>query len=428
MGSDISGLYKLKPEERFRTIARASGIDEDKLKGFLPGSSAMELLDGMIENVVGTFEIPIGIATNFIINGREVLVPMAIEEPSVVAAASKAAKIARRTGGFTTSSTEPVMIGQVQVTSIDNIEEASEAIEKAKSELMAIANDRDPVLVKFGGGLKDIGIRKLKGDMGDMIVIHLLVDCRDAMGANAVNTMAEALAPELERLTGGRVVLRIISNLAVHRLSRAAAVFPKDELGGDEGVDLILWAQSLARVDPFRASTHNKGVMNGVSAVVRATGNDTRAVEAGVHSYAAHGGGYGPVTSYHRDDNGDLVGSIEIPTAVGLVGGATKVHPAARSAVELLGVKTARELGEILAAVGLAQNLAALRALSHEGIQKGHMKLHARNLALQAGAEPHEVEEVVARMIGEGSLTASSAEDILRRMRDSDRHPSRKYN
>jgi hydroxymethylglutaryl-CoA reductase len=273
------------------------------------------------------------------------------------------------------------------------------------------------MLVKFGGGCRDIKIRKLGGEMGPMIVLHLLVDCRDAMGANAVNTMAEAVAPEIERLTGGTVVLRIISNLAVHRLARARAVFPKEELGGQEGIDLILWALSLAKADPFRAATHNKGVMNGISAVVRATGNDTRAVEAGVHSYASYGRDYGPVTDYHLDENGDLVGKIEIPVPVGLIGGATKVHPAAKGAIKLIGIETASELGEVLAAVGLAQNLAALRALSQEGIQKGHMKLHARNLAIQAGAGIDEAEEVVIRMIGSGTVTASFALEVLEDIR-----------
>ncbi len=395
----------------------ATGLSEEDIKGLRKDSTSMDLLDGMIENVVGTFELPVGIATNFLINGKDVLVPMATEEPSVVAAASKAAKIARVKGGFRAKSSDPIMIGQVQLTSIHDPEKAVSSIKEAKDDLIELANSKDPMLVKFGGGCRDIEVRSLYGDMGPMVVCHLLVDCRDAMGANAVNTMAEAISPEIERLTGGRVVLRIISNLAIHRIAKASAVFSKEELGGEKGVELILWALSLADVDPFRATTHNKGVMNGISAVVRATGNDTRAVESGVHSYASYKGSYGPVTEYHKNDDGDLVGSIDVPVPIGLVGGATKVHPSAQAAVKVLGVRTSGELGEVLACVGLAQNLAALRALSQEGIQRGHMKLHARNLAMQAGATAEEIDKLVAAMISDGKVTASAAVDILGQMR-----------
>ncbi len=418
MNSDIPGLYKLSLKDRIDQIAKSSGLSSDDLEGFVRGSSNMSLLDGMIENVVGVFELPVGIATNFMINGIERLVPMAIEEPSVVAAASKAAKIARETGGFTCSTTDPVMIGQVQLVNVNEPDRAINVLEVAKGDLIDMANSKDPMLIRLGGGCRDIEIRRLDSEMGPMIILHLLVDCRDAMGANAVNTMAEAVAPEVERLTGGTVVLRIISNLAVHRLAKASAVFLKKDLGGDDGVELILWAQSMANVDPFRAATHNKGVMNGVSSVVRVTGNDTRAVEAGVHAYASFGRTYGPVTDYSRDENGNLVGKIEIPVPIGLVGGATRVHPAAQAAIKVMGIRTASELGEVLAAVGLAQNLAALRALSQEGIQKGHMKLHARNLAIQAGAGNEETEQVVLRMIGTGTITASSAIDILEDIRN----------
>lgn len=411
-------MYKLSLKDRIDQVARSSELTSDDLEGFATGSSNMPLLDGMIENVVGVFELPVGIATNFMINGIERLVPMAIEEPSVVAAASKAAKLAREMGGFTCSTTDPVMIGQVQLVNIDDPDHAMNILKGAKEGLIDIANSKDPMLLRLGGGCRDIEIRRLDGEMGPMIILHLLVDCRDAMGANAVNTMAEAVAPEVERLTGGNVVLRIISNLAVHRLARASAVFSKKDLGGDDGVELILWAQSMAKLDPFRAATHNKGVMNGVSSVVRVTGNDTRAVEAGVHAYASFGRTYGPVTDYSRDREGNLVGKIEIPVPIGLVGGATRVHPAAQAAIKVMGIKTASELGEVLAAVGLAQNLAALRALSQEGIQRGHMKLHARNLAIQAGAAGEEAEQVVLMMIGSGTITASSAVDILESIRN----------
>ncbi|MEA3559353.1 MAG: hydroxymethylglutaryl-CoA reductase, degradative [Candidatus Thermoplasmatota archaeon] len=417
MGSDITGFYKMSIEERKRKVAEEIGLDISELKGLDIEGTDLSLLDGMIENVVGTFQLPLGIATNFMIDGRDHLVPMALEEPSVVAAASKAAKIARVSGGFRTTTTEPVMIGQIQITDIPDPEASKRMIDERKSELLELANSKDPLLVKIGGGARDIEIRVLDSSMGKMVIVHVLVDCRDAMGANAVNTMVEALAPELESITGGSVVLRIISNLAIHRLATAKAVFPKDEIGGDEGVNLILKAYELAVVDPFRASTHNKGIMNGVSAVVRATGNDTRAVEAGAHSYAAYKGIYSPLTKYYKNEDGDLVGGITIPTAVGLVGGATKVHPAAKAAVKILGVTSARELGSVLASVGLAQNFAALRVLAVEGIQKGHMKLHARNLALQAGAGPEEVDIVVAEMIRSGKVTGSGAEEALSRVK-----------
>lgn len=418
MGSDIPGLYNMSLEKRLKAVSEASDLDQNDLEGFRQGSTPMEVLDGMIENVVGTFELPVGIATNFRINGIDRLIPMAIEEASVVAAASKGAKIVRSTGGFRADTTAPVMIGQVQIVGIEDQERSIKLLKKRKAELIDLANSRDPMLVKFGGGCRDIEFRPLQSSRGDMLVLHLLVDCRDAMGANAVNTMAEAISPKVESITGGKVVLRIISNMAVHRMARATVTIPSSEMGGEEGVSLFLWAHELAKFDPFRAATHNKGVMNGVSAVVRATGNDTRAVEAGVHSYAAYRGNYGPVTDYRLDDNGDMVGSIEIPVPVGLIGGATKVHPSARAAIKLLSIGSASQLGEVLACVGLAQNLAALRALSQEGIQRGHMKLHARNLAIQAGAKPHQVNEVVLKMIGEGRLTASSASEIIDEMEE----------
>ncbi|MBN1390594.1 MAG: hydroxymethylglutaryl-CoA reductase, degradative [Candidatus Thermoplasmatota archaeon] len=417
MGSDIPGLYRMTVEERVGKIMEAAGLTREDMAGLSPGGTSIEVLDGMIENVIGTFQLPVGIATNFVVNGIERLIPMATEEPSVVAAASKAAKIARTTGGFFASSTDQVMIGQVQICDLEDPGSAIDILLERKQELLDLANSRDPLLVKFGGGARDIEIRVLESPVGPMIILHILVDTRDAMGANAVNTMAEAIAPRVEELTGGKVVLRILSNLALHRLSTVKAVFPKEELGGDEGVNLILKAYYLAEIDPFRAVTHNKGIMNGVSAVVRVTGNDTRAVEAGAHSYAAMTGKYLPLTNYSRNENGDLIGEIIIPAAVGLVGGATKVHPAAKASIKILGIKTAAELGEVLAAVGLAQNLAALRALAIEGIQRGHMKLHARNLSIQSGASPEEAEAIVSRMLQDGDVSASKAAQHLEEMR-----------
>ena len=412
--SQISGFYKLNPEERLKIVKDFSSLSENEVEAlFKTGSLDMEQADRMIENVVGTFELPLGIAVNFLINGKDYLIPMAIEEPSVVAAASNAAKLARKKGGFITSNTGPIMIGQIQLTNVKDPYGAKMTILAKKEEILKMANEQDPVLVKFGGGAKDLEVRVVDTIKGPMVVNHLLVDCRDAMGANAVNTMAEAVAPYIEEITGGRVYLRIISNLATYRLARAKAIFDKEALGGEGVVDGVIEAYALAAADPFRCATHNKGIMNGVTAVMRATGNDTRAVEAGAHSYAANLGRYSPLTVWEKNANGDLVGTIEIPTAVGLIGGATKTHPTAKAAVKVLGVKTAGELGEIIAAVGLAQNLGALRALATEGIQKGHMALHARNIAIMAGASRDIVDEVVKRLVEKGKIRMDIAQEII---------------
>lgn len=382
------------------------------------GSAALSLdqADKMVENVVGLFQVPLGLATNFLIDGREVLVPMATEEPSVIAAASNGARMAREGGGFFTSSSGPVMRAQIQAVGIDDPFGAKNRILEESDRIAEMANQKDPMLVKFGGGVVGVEVHVLDSRIGPMVVTHLLVDCRDAMGANAVNTMAEAVAPEIERITGGRVHLRIISNLADRRLARARAVFKAEAIGGTKTVQAVVAAAALAEVDPYRAATHNKGIMNGVTAVVLATGNDTRAVEAGAHSYAARSGLYRSLTRYEINGDGDLVGTIEIPAAVGLVGGATRVHPVAKAAVSTLGVKTADDLSRILAAVGLCQNFAALRALSTEGIQRGHMSLHARNVAVQAGATGDAIERVAARMAEEKSINLARASEIIREM------------
>jgi len=378
----------------------------------------LDQAEKMVENVIGMFQVPLGIATNFMIDGQEVLIPMATEEPSVIAAASNGARMARGGGGFLTSSTGPVMRAQIQATGIDDPFAARQAILLRKDELMAMANELDPMLVKYGGGVKDIEVYVIDSRLGPMLVTHLIVDCRDAMGANAVNTMAESLAPRIEQITGGRVYLRIISNLADLRLARARAVFRAEDIGGPEVVDGIILAAELAVVDPYRAATHNKGIMNGVTAVVLATGNDTRAVEAGAHSYASQTGRYTSLTRYERNRNGDLVGTIELPVAVGLVGGATRVHPVARTAVKILGVKSADHLSRIIAAVGLCQNFAALRALASEGIQRGHMSLHARNVAVQAGAKCDLIELVAARMAAERRINVDRAAELLRELEE----------
>jgi hydroxymethylglutaryl-CoA reductase len=412
MKSDLKGFYKLPLEERLGLVKDFANLTDEDISLLKASGLELEQAQRMIENVVGTFELPFGVAVNFIINGTDYLIPMVIEEPSVVAAASNAAKLARFTGGFFTSSTDPIMIGQVQLVGVDSPFLAKHQILEHKHELIQLANDQDPVLLKFGGGCRDVEVRVL--DNG-MVITHLLVDCRDAMGANAVNTMVEAVAPRIEEITGGHVYLRILSNLAIYRIARARVRYSKEAIG-PETVDGIVNAYEFARVDPFRATTHNKGIMNGITAVVLATGNDTRAIESGAHSYASLSGRYTSLTHWEKDSRGDLLGTIEIPMAVGLVGGATKSHPVARVAVKILGVTTAKELGEVMAAVGLAQNFAALRALATEGIQRGHMKLHATNVAQAAGATGELIEKVAQQMVKEGKVRQDRAEEILREL------------
>ncbi len=416
-GSRIPGFYKLPPEERLEKVKEISGIDDEDADVIFKGKVDLDLLDKMIENVVGVFPLPLGIATNFLINDKDYLIPMAIEEPSVVAAASNAAKMARVKGGFHTSMTDPVMIAQIQLTGVKDPWSAKMKILEHKEEIMKMCDERDSILVKFGGGARDVQVRVIDSDSGPMVITHLLVDTRDAMGANAVNTMAEYVAPYIEKLTGGKVYLRILSNLAVFRIARARAVWDKEAIGGEEVVDGIVRAYHFAKADPYRCATHNKGIMNGISAVVIATGNDFRAVEAGVHSYASITGKYQPVTHWEKNEDGDLVGTIEVPMAVGLVGGATKVHPTARANVKILGVKTASELAQIIVSVGLAQNFGALRALATEGIQRGHMELHARNVAATAGAKGDEVDTVADRMVAEKNIKVERAMEILEEIR-----------
>ena len=417
--SDLSGFYKRSPEDRWKAIREFGELTDAEIDTIRStGALKFEQIDRMIENVVGSMPIPLGVAVNFRINGRDYLIPMAIEEPSVVAAASNAAKMARERGGFTTSTTGPVMIGQIQLVGVPDPHGARLTILGHRDEILSTANEKDPLLVKLGGGAKDVEVRVVETPRGPMVITHLIVDCRDAMGANAVNTMAEAVAPHIEKWTGGRVYLRIISNLAVKRLSRARAVFAKEAIGGEDVVDGILEAYAFADSDPFRCATHNKGIMNGIDAVVVATGNDWRAVEAGAHAFAAwKAGGYRSLTAWEKDADGDLVGTIELPLAVGLVGGATAVHPTAKANVRLLGVKTAQELAEVIAAVGLAQNFAALRALATEGIQRGHMSLHARNIAASMGAVGDEVDRVAEILVRERKVRMDRAKEILAELR-----------
>ncbi|MGB9914336.1 MAG: hydroxymethylglutaryl-CoA reductase, degradative [Candidatus Bathyarchaeales archaeon] len=415
--SAISGFYKLSPKERLALVKEFAGLSDEECALLMnTGSLPLELADRMIENVVGAFPLPLGIAVNFLINGKDYLIPMAIEEPSVVAAASYAAKMVREGGGFHTSSTPPIMIGQIQTVGLKNPEVARQWVLEAKAEILKKANEQDPVLVAAGGGAKDLDAKIINTTVGPMLIVELHVDCRDAMGANAVNTMAEAVAPIIERLTGGRVYLRIISNLSTKRLARAWCTVPKEAVGGEEVVNGIVNASAFAAADPYRAATHNKGAMNGIIAVVLATGNDHRAIEAGAHAYAALKGKYTTLSTWEKTENGDLKGFIELPMAVGLIGGAVRTHPIAKIAVKILGVKTANEFAEVLAAVGLAQNLAALRALAHEGIQRGHMSLHARNIAMAAGAEGELIDLVAERMVKERKIRIDRAKEILQEL------------
>ena len=416
--SRLPGFYKLTPAERFNTVLQATGLESGQLAAVVPADEKMlAIADRMIENVIGTLSVPLGIAANFTINGRDYLIPMATEEPSVVAAASNMASVARIHGGFHASSDQPIMISQIQVVGARDPHGARMRLYERRREILDLANEQDPFLVKLGGGAKDIEVRIVEGAGATYVVVHLIVDVRDAMGANAVNTMAEALAPLVSEIAQGRVRLRILSNKADLRLARVRATYDRDALGGEDVVDGIIDAYRFAAADPYRAATHNKGIMNGITAVVLATGNDTRAVEAGAHCHAAASGRYTSLSHYEKDANGNLVGTLELPIAVGLVGGATKTHPVAQASVKILGVQTAQELAQIIAAVGLAQNTGALRALAAEGIQKGHMSLHARNVAIAAGADGDEVDRVVARLKQGGHVRLDIAQKVLEEIR-----------
>jgi hydroxymethylglutaryl-CoA reductase len=418
--SEIPGFYKLPVEERLQLVKKLTGLTDEEAKAIAnTGGLPLDVADRMIENVVGGITVPMGIAVNFRVNGKDYLVPMAIEEPSVVAAASNAAKMARVKGGFTVTNTGPVMIGQVQVVDVPDPQGAKMRLLSRKEEVLRKANEQDPVLVSLGGGAKDLNVRVISSMRGPMVIAELIVNTGDAMGANAVNTMAEAVAPLVEEVAGGRVFLRIISNLADRRVVRASAVFDKEAIGGEEAVEGVLYAYALAEADTYRCATHNKGIMNGVIAVGIACGQDIRALEAGAHSYACRSGSYKPLTSWEKNADGDLVGTLEMPMAVGLVGGAARTHPVARAAVKILGAKTAIELAEVMAAVGLAQNFAALRALATEGIQRGHMKLHARNVAANAGAKGELVDLVARRMIEEKKIRFDRAKEILEELQKS---------
>jgi hydroxymethylglutaryl-CoA reductase len=415
--SKISGFYKLSLKDRQNLIAKLLDLSEEDIKllqslGYLSPTQ----IDTLIENVVGSHQLPFGIALNFNVNEKDYIIPMVIEEPSVVAGASNAARIARKHGGFHSDKIQSIMISQIQITKLEDINLARENLLKNKSKILKLANDQDPLLVKLGGGAIDFRIREINTRIGKMLIVHLLVNVLDAMGANVVNTMAEAISPHIEKICEGKVILKIVSNLATERIARCKAVFDKELLGGEEVVEGILNAYEFALADPYRATTHNKGIMNGIVALTLATGNDTRAIEAGAHAYASLKGQYSPLTKFQLDPEGNLIGQIEIPLALGIVGGMTNIHPMVKLALKILNVKSAEELCQIAAALGLAQNVAALRALAAEGIQKGHMSLHSRNIAKTAGVPDELIEKVAQRLVKDKKIRLDYAKEVMREL------------
>lgn len=426
--SRLSGFYKLSVEDRRNKVAQLSGLSPEEIDALAShGELSEAAADRMIENVIGTMSLPVGVATNFVIDGKPYLIPFCVEESSIVAAASNMAKRCLVNGGFRTNNDDPVMIAQIQVLDLPDVEEAAEAVLTAKYELMAMCNSLPSTMIKLGGGCKDIITRSIDSMSGRMLIVHLLVDTRDAMGANAVNTMAELVSGKIEEITGGRVHLRILSNLATHRLAKVEATFTPEELSddgtrenGSKIISGILEAHHFAMADPYRAATHNKGIMNAISAIALACGQDWRAIEAGCHAWAAvEEGTYTSMTRWSRNDDGNLVGRIETPMAVGIVGGASKVHPAARANLSILGVESAQELAGIMAAAGIAQNLGAMRALATSGIQAGHMKLHAKNMAVSAGAIGDEIEQVANIVNAQsGPVTQQLVKDTLESLRN----------
>ena len=424
LDSRLPAFRNLSPAARLDHIGQLLGLSHGDVSLLAnAGALPMDIANGMIENVIGTFELPFAVASNFQVNGRDVLVPLVVEEPSIVAAASYMAKLARANGGFITSSSAPLMRAQVQIVGIQDPLNARLSLLRRKDEIIELANRKDQLLNSLGGGCRDIEVHTFANTpRGPMLVAHLIVDVRDAMGANTVNTMAEAVAPLMEAITGGQVRLRILSNLADLRLARAQVrITPEQlktaELSGEAVIEGILDAYALAAVDPYRAATHNKGIMNGIDPLIVATGNDWRAVEAGAHAFACRSGHYGSLTTWEKDGNGHLVGTLEMPMPVGLVGGATKTHPLAQLSLRILQVKTAQDLAEIAVAVGLAQNLGAMRALATEGIQRGHMALHARNIAVVAGARGDEVDWVARQLVENHDVRADRAVALLKQKR-----------
>ena len=407
--SRLKGFYQLSVNERLELLKSNVDLSEEDIAALTStGELSLPSADMMIENVIGTMSLPIGIGTNFLINQKPYLIPFCVEESSIVAAASNMAKRCLTNGGFSVNCDDPIMIGQVQILDLSDIDKACAAIEDNQNQLIEICNDVPSTMIRLGGGCKEILTRVIESDIGPMLIVHLLVDCRDAMGANAVNSMAERIAPHLESITGGRVHLRILSNLATHRMARASATFTAKELSsvgkddGNEVIEAIIEAYTFAKMDPYRATTHNKGIMNAISAIALACGQDWRAIEAGCHAWASMKGmTYTSMTEWFVNDQGNLVGTIEVPLAVGIVGGASKIHPAARANLKILGVQTAQELAGVMACAGLAQNLGAMRALATDGIQSGHMRMHLKNMAISEGATQDEVMKVVQNVLAQ---------------------------
>jgi len=413
--SSIPKFHQKSREDRIKKVASFSGLSKEDIAILKNGGISFKEANNMVENAIGTISLPLGIATNFRINGKDYLVPMAIEEPSVIAAASKAAKIAKKQGGFSMKADDSYSIGQIQVVDV-KVKSAMSNVLKSEKEILKLANSKSKTLSKMGKGAKQVTCKKVNSDSGPMLVVELLIDVGDAMGANVTNTMCEGVAPLIEKLTAGRVVLRILSNYSTKRLVRGTAIFDKKELGGQETVDNIILAYQFAVNDPYRAVTHNKGIMNGIIAVANATGQDTRAIEAAAHAYASRTGKYSSLTEWKKDKAGNLIGKIELPMSVGIVGGIVNIHPMIKVCTKILRIKSAKELVCIMGAVGLAQNLSAIRALASEGIQKGHMKLHARNIAASAGVTPDKINEVTKRMIKEGNVSVHRAKEILKKL------------
>ena len=412
--SSISKFFEKNRKERLDIIKKFAGLSDDEVKQIenSDGGITFDKADKMVENVIGTFSLPLGIATNFTINNKDYLVPMVIEEPSVIAAASKAAKIAKIHGGFKTEADKSYSIGQIQIVDVD-VKSAISTVKKSEKEILDLANSKSKTLSKIGKGAKQISCREIKTDSGKMLIVELLIDVGDAMGANITNTICETVAPLIEKITKGRVILRILSNYSTKRMAKASAVFDRLAVGGEGIVDNIILAYQFAANDEYRAVTHNKGVMNGMIAVANATGQDTRAIEAAAHAYAARSGKYTSLTEWKKDKNGNLIGKIELPISVGIIGGIINVHPLVRICTKILGVKSAQELASVMATTGLAQNFSALRALASEGIQSGHMKLHARNIAAAAGAKPEQIDKIVKKMVGESNISLNRAKELL---------------
>lgn len=412
--SSIPKFFEKSRKERLAAVGNFANLSDEEL-AILQGDNggiSFEKADKMVENAIGTFSLPLGIATNFKINGKDYLIPMVIEEPSVIAAASKGAKIARVNGGFEVSADESYSIGQIQVLDLD-VQSGINKIKDSEKKILELANSKSNTLSKMGKGAKEVSCKEIDTALGKMLIVELLIDVGDAMGANVTNTMCEAVAPLLEKITGGRTLLRILSNYSTKRIARAKAIFDKDAVGGEDIVDNIVSAFQFADNDVYRAVTHNKGIMNGTIAVANATGQDSRAIEAAANAYAAKSGQYRSLSQWSKDENGNLVGYLELPLSVGIVGGIANVHPIAKICTKILGVSSAQELACVMTATGLAQNYSAIRALATEGIQKGHMRLHARNLAAAAGARPEQIDDIVQKMIAEKKISLDKAKELL---------------